>query len=82
MPSRTGTSALSLAVRSSYWGDYAGDFLQSVDEVHAGGMCVAHGNEAVVELVFVVAASTTKRFWMPSLPSTTVRSDIMLIGKP
>lgn len=36
-------------------GDDAGYPLQSVDEVHAGGMGVAHGDEAVVELVFVVA---------------------------
>ena len=36
-------------------GDDAGDFLQSVDKVHAGGMGVTHGDEAVVELVFVVA---------------------------
>ncbi len=48
-------------------GDNTGDFLQSVYEVHAGGMGVAHGDviglplvklaeqEPVVELVFVVA---------------------------
>ena len=35
--------------------DYAGDFLQCVDEVHAGSMGVAHGDEAVVVLIFVVA---------------------------
>ena len=32
----------------------AGNLLQSVDEVHAGGMGVRHGYVAVVELVFVV----------------------------
>ena len=36
-------------------GDDAGYLLQSVDEIHAGGIGVAHGDEAVVELVFVVA---------------------------
>ena len=36
-------------------GDDAGYLLQSIGEVHAGGMGVRHGNEAVVELVFVVA---------------------------
>ena len=46
-----GTSAFrSLAVRSSYWAYDAGESLQSVDAVHAGGLCVAHGDEAVVVL--------------------------------
>lgn len=32
-----------------------GEAFKGIDEVHAGGMGVRHGNEAVVELVFVVA---------------------------
>jgi hypothetical protein len=32
----------------------SGYCLYSIDEVHAGGMGVAHGYESVVELVFVV----------------------------
>ena len=36
-------------------GNDTGYLLQSIDEVHAGGVGVGHGDEAVVELVFVVA---------------------------
>ena len=55
MPSRVGTSAFEFGRAFLILGDDAGNLLQSVDEVHAGGMGVRHGDIAVVELVFVVA---------------------------